>query len=387
MDRLKKWILLSLIAFFTYSLHAFAYTDVGSGYDYKTAVDYITEEGIVEGYDDGTYRPSAQINRAEFTKIIVEAKIGSNPISYAKRCFPDVYGQQWYASYVCYAKEQGWVGGYPDGDFKAANNINVVEAAKILVNVLDVPKYPTEGKEWYSQYMEAMDRQHYLPPSFGHFAQEITRGEMAEMVWRILANKTDQPHKTVAELESPCNPLGDDVPANVDMERVRATWLKWYNDARVEEGIGALVYNDQLARTANIWSQEAVRRGEITHKRDPGDSYYDYWKITEWFRNLGLEFKNVNRVTHTENIAWEYYNCSQSESDCTDHMIPQVRKAFDFYMGEKGKAYTAHYDSIMNPYFNEVGLGIAVDRSANRYFLTVHYGTEIVSDPISICSD
>ena len=66
-------------------------------------------------------------------------------------------------------------------------------------------------------------------------------------------------------------------------------------------------------------------------------------------------------------------------------MIPQVRKAFDFYMSEKGQAYTAHYDSIMNPYFKIVGLGIAVDRSANRYYLTVHYGTEITSNPFPIC--
>ena len=105
----------------------------------------------------------------------------------------------------------------------------------------------------------------------------------------------------------------------------------------------------------------------------------------KWFKNLGLEFKNVNRITHTENIAWEYFDCPESNADCTENMIPQARKAFDFYMGEKGEAYTAHYDSIMQPYFKEVGLGIAIDRSAKRYYLTVHYGTEITSDPWPIC--
>lgn len=382
---LRRWLLLALIGFFTYTLHVYAYSDVDSGYDYKTAVDYITDKGIVSGYDDGTFRPLNQINRAEFTKIIVEAKLGRNPSESAKRCFPDMRSADWFASYVCYAKDQGWIGGYPDGDFKPANNINLAEASKILVNVMGVPTKTPSGSEWYSQYVEAMGVRHYFPSSLGHFGAEITRGEMGEMVWRILEEKEDEPYKTVAELESPCYPLGDDVPANVDMERVRVTWLQWYNDARAEEGREPLAYNQQLARTANSWSQEAVRRGEITHQRDPGDSYYDYRKITEWFKNLGLEFKNVNRVTHTENIAWEYYNCSESEDDCTDHMIPQVRKAFDFYMGEKGQAYTAHYDSIMQPYFKEVGLGIAVDRTANRYYLTVHYGTEIVSDPWPIC--
>ena len=379
-----KKIILSIGVFFIFIAAALAYPDVGSDYQYKTAIDYITEEGIVQGYPDGTYKPNNKINRAEFTKIIVEAKIGENPIASASNCFPDVPSDQWFASYVCYAKSRGIISGYPDGYFRPANNINLVEAAKILVNTLEIPKEP-QGTEWYSEYIEAMATFKYLPPTFTYFDQKVTRGEMAEMVWRILEQKSDQESVTVAELNNPCYPLGDDVPANVDMERVRATWLNWYNDARAEEGITPLTYNPQLSRTANVWSQEAVLRGEITHQRDPGDSYYDYWKITEWFKDLGLEFKNVNRVTYTENIAWEYYNCPESQADCTDHMIPQVRKAFDFYMSEKGQAYTAHYDSIMNPYFKIVGLGIAIDRSANRYYLTVHYGTEITSNPFPIC--
>ena len=380
-----KKIILSIGVFFIFIAVALAYPDVGSDYQYKTAIDYITEERIVQGYPDGTYKPNNKINRAEFTKIIVEAKISENPKSSAADCFPDVPKNEWFASYVCYAKQQGIISGYPDGYFRPANNINLVEATKILVKTLDVPTEEPEGTEWYSKYIEAMADHNYIPPSFTYFDQKVTRGEMAEMVWRILEKVSSQESATVAELNNPCYPLGDDVPANVDMERVRTTWLKWYNDARAEEGIAPLTYNPQLSRTANVWSQEAVLRGEITHQRDPGDSYYDYWKITDWFKDLGLEFKNVYGVTHTENIAWEYYNCPESQDDCTDHMIPQVRKAFDFYMSEKGQAYTAHYDSIMNPYFKIVGLGIAVDRSANRYYLTVHYGTEITSNPFPIC--
>ncbi len=381
----KKIIISFFTAILIFPLLVLAYSDVGDDYDYKTAIDFITEEEIVQGYPDGTFKPDAKINRAEFTKIIVEAKIGKNPTASASNCFPDVSSDQWFASYVCYAKSRGIISGHPDGYFRPANNINLAEAAKILVNTLKVPIQESQGSEWYSEYIKAIATFKYIPPTFTYMAQEVTRGEMAEMVWRILENVSSQPSVTVSELENPCYPLGDDVPLNVDMDRIRTTWLKWYNDARAEDGIASLAYNPQLSRTANVWSQEMIRRGKMTHQRNPGDSYYDYWKITEWFKDLGLEFKNVNRVTHTENIAWQYYNCSESQDDCTDYMIPQVRKAFDFYMSEEGEAYTAHYDSIMNSYFKIVGLGIAVDRSANRYYLTVHYGTEITSDPWPIC--
>jgi hypothetical protein len=56
-------------------------------------------------------------------------------------------------------------------------------------------------------------------------------------------------------------------------------------------------------------------------------------------------------------------------------------------MAEKDKAYKAHYNSIMNKYFKEIGLGIAVDRSTHKYYLTVHYGTEIISNPWPICNE
>lgn len=36
-----------------------------------SAVQYVKDQGIVQGYSDGTYRPKNAINRAEFTKIII----------------------------------------------------------------------------------------------------------------------------------------------------------------------------------------------------------------------------------------------------------------------------------------------------------------------------
>lgn len=362
----------------------YAYSDVGSGYDYKTAIDYITQQGIVEGYSDGTYKPNAKINRAEFTKIIVEAKLGKNPTENAKDCFPDVKSDQWFSSYVCYAKRQGYIKGYPTGYFKPADNINLAEAAKILVNVLEVPTKAPVGTEWYSKYIEAMTDLNYLPTSFGYLSQSVNRGEMAEMVWRILAKKSDQPSTTASKLENPCYPLGEDVPSNIDMDRVRTTWLKWYNDARAKAGLSAYTYNNQLNRSAIVWSEASEDKGYMDHKRNPGDGYYDYWKITAWFKDLGLEFRNVYGVTHTENIGWGPYKCSKS--DCTDDLLSAIKYTFDFYMAEKGTNYTAHYESVMNKYFKEIGLGIAIDEKAGKYYLTVHYGTEIISNPWPVCT-
>lgn len=360
------------------------YSDIDNFYKYKIAVDDITKKGIVKGYSDGSYRPLDKINRAEFTKIIVEAKLGKNPTESAADCFPDVLKSDWFASYVCYAKSQNYIKGYPDGYFKPSVNINLAEAAKILVNVFEIKRTNSDsGIEWYSIYIEALDENKYIPQTFGYIGQFVNRGEMAEMIWRIINKKSDQNSVSASSLETPCQPMGDNLPSGIDISKVRSTWLSWYNGVRQQEGLHAYTHNDQLARTAYVWSEKfkAEKATEMSHKRNPGDAYYDYNKIKAWFKNLGLEFKSG---LFTENTGWGVpYYCN--ESDCTDELISAIKNVFDFYMAEKGQSYDAHYKAVINKNFKEIGLGISIDEEAQRYYVTVHYGTEITSNPLAVC--
>jgi uncharacterized protein YkwD/predicted DNA-binding antitoxin AbrB/MazE fold protein len=389
-----KKILFAILLAIGFPILAFAYSDVPDSYAYKTAIDSISGKGIVSGYADGTFKPAAKINRAEFTKIVVGAALSYNPAQdpsdydiYSNQglTFSDMESKAWYIPYLRKAVENNVISGYPDGTFKPAQSINLVEASKILVNSFKLTTIQPVGTEWYSQTLETLAGQNAIPSTFHSLTQTVTRGEMAEMVWRIMEKKTDQPSSTLAQLQTPCNPLGENIPSNIDMGKVRATWLKWYNDARAAAGLYAYTYNDQLNRSAITWSETCKARGYMDHKRSPGDAYYDYNKITAWFADLGLVFKNVNRVTHTENIGWGMYKCSKA--DCTDDLITAIRTTFDFYMAEKGTASHAHYDSVMNAYFKEIGLGIAIDETNGKYYLTTHYGTEITSNPLPICAE
>ena len=47
------------------------YSDVASGDWYNNAISTLTSMGILDGYPDGTFRPTEPITRSEFTKIAV----------------------------------------------------------------------------------------------------------------------------------------------------------------------------------------------------------------------------------------------------------------------------------------------------------------------------
>jgi len=46
------------------------FSDVSEGDWYYSAVNNLSDMGIVEGYEDGTYRPSNDVNRAEMAVIL-----------------------------------------------------------------------------------------------------------------------------------------------------------------------------------------------------------------------------------------------------------------------------------------------------------------------------
>ncbi|MFK7780701.1 MAG: CAP domain-containing protein [Candidatus Gracilibacteria bacterium] len=166
---------------------------------------------------------------------------------------------------------------------------------------------------------------------------------------------------------------------NIDMNRVRDVWLGRFNTVRNDLGKHSYSYDSKLEKTALEWSQISKDRGDITHKRDLSDSYYDYSKITSWFKDRGVVCKNIGGTTNTENIGYGTFSCKDSE--CTDELISGIRSTFDFYMGEKYKSYQPHYQSIINTNFTKMGIGIELQEKSNGYYkfyLTVHYCTKLV---------
>lgn len=160
------------------------------GHLYESAIKYVYNRGIVEGYPDGTYKPDQTLNRAELLKIIVASKFSAseyNPYD-GEQCFSDVDGTQWYTKYVCFAKDRGIVEGYPDGSFKPSNDVIFVEALKIMMEGMGVEASSATGGQWYiPYYISAED--HYLIPSelVNEYSHNFSRGQAAEVIMRILS--------------------------------------------------------------------------------------------------------------------------------------------------------------------------------------------------------
>ncbi len=159
------------------------FSDVEETSLYSEAIDYVYEAGIVEGYSDGTYQPEISINRAEFTKILMEAKYPGESTA-TESCFSDVPSNEWYTPTVCNAKEKNIVDGYDDGTFKPSQSVNIAEALKITLEVY-FDSIPSVSGEWYQKYWDYAEDEGLLLSEWSNPAEELSRGAMAELIYRI----------------------------------------------------------------------------------------------------------------------------------------------------------------------------------------------------------
>lgn len=110
------------------------YSDVIESNWFSYAVDYMSEQNIVKGYPDGTFRPNAPITRAEFAAI--SAKF-DNLLDEGNSTFGDVSENHWATKFIAKAAKKGWVSGYPDGTFKPNQNITRVEVVSSTNRILN----------------------------------------------------------------------------------------------------------------------------------------------------------------------------------------------------------------------------------------------------------
>jgi len=178
----------------------------------STAVQFLVEQGIVEGYEDGTFKPDQEINRAEFLKIVLQAadiKGGEcDTLPYS-----DVEASAWYYDVVCNATLKEIVEGYPDGTFRPAENINLAEASKIVAKVNALETEITDSTEaWYQQFIRALQYKKVVADSLQAVTQKVSRGEMAQMVWGLsTGNEVNEASSSALPKIASCSALGTEI--------------------------------------------------------------------------------------------------------------------------------------------------------------------------------
>lgn len=98
-----------------------------------SAISTLSDQGILTGYPDNTFRPEGLITRAEFSAMMVKA-LGMQPQGTGAQTFNDVPSTHWAYPAIETIRSTGLVSGYPNGLFMPGRSISRAEAMAILAN-------------------------------------------------------------------------------------------------------------------------------------------------------------------------------------------------------------------------------------------------------------
>lgn len=171
--------------------------DVSSSHPNFEAINYLYDNGVIEGYSDNTFRPAEAVNRAEALKILL---LGSDifvPNLQPQEVFPDVMHDAWYGKYVNKAKNLGVVKGDDGtGMFRPGDTVNLAEALKMLLKTNNTdsptpssnPYWDVSANDWFAPYFEYARLGGLLDKSSNenvYPSTPVTRALLAELMYRL----------------------------------------------------------------------------------------------------------------------------------------------------------------------------------------------------------
>ncbi len=163
-------------------------TDI-SGTKYETAVNYLVDKGIVNGYPDNTFRPNGEITRAEATKMVITAadKLSGDP-SGEIITFSDVASGHWALATINAATSLGIVNGYEDGTFNPDGKVTYAEATAMVIRAMGYDEDVKQREEtWPDNYISyARTLNLYSSISTFDANQQATRGDIAILIYNMV---------------------------------------------------------------------------------------------------------------------------------------------------------------------------------------------------------
>jgi hypothetical protein len=312
-----SYVILFFIASFFCVPPVSAFSDVPSTHIHAEAINYLKQKNIIQGYKGNTFRPDSTITRAEFLKIAYLAATGFNAKEFeeARVCrhnvyLSDVYSDDWFHVYLCSAGSFA-VSGYPDGTFRPLRNVNFAEGAKMIMSTMQIEKQhlstPRTGDvPWYKKYVVFLEREGAIPPQITNLNQELTRGQMAEIMYRLMLPK-ERTIRTYEELTGESvqeaeydRRIGYDYLVNTTLPKIRFFFYP-------ETGDAAFVAppNERMVTFDATYSSTLLRESAAMIAADPSmlDDFIVIEDIDNDGKNEFLIHAKKNPDTYT---VWKY---------------------------------------------------------------------------------
>ena len=153
-------------------------------------MDTLVALGVVNGYDDGSFKPNGTVTRAEMAKMIYVLRTGNSDASAYnddKTSFTDI-GSHWARGCIKYCQSLGIIAGKSNTKFVPNEKVSAQEAAKMLLVTLgyDAQKAGLVGTGWASKTNALADENGLLEDVNTSFTAACPRQYAAQLIYNAI---------------------------------------------------------------------------------------------------------------------------------------------------------------------------------------------------------
>ena len=304
---MKKFLALVLALVMTMSLVTISagaedFTDADK-ITYEEAVDVMTAIGVVGGYADGSFNPTAGLTRGAAAKIICNMILGpttAEALVANEAPYSDVAVDNVFAGYIAYCANEGIISGYADGTFKPAAPLTGYAFMKMLLGALgyDAVTEGYVGTNWSIQVAKRalnIELDAGLVDTFVG-SKALTREEAC-----LYAFNTLKAEMVEYDVNSSIT-VGDIVISNSSKaEGTEKTFMSQFFK-KLEEGTAASDKVDALGRPAITWYYDDEAVGTYAEAADYTlVNAIDEDDFTELFEDMDVDTNGKVAYTDTAN--------------------------------------------------------------------------------------
>lgn len=297
---------------------------------YKEAVDVMTMLNVINGYTDNTFRPAANVTRAQMAKMVAYIIAGGEDVGnlyMGANTFTDCTSH-WARGYIAYASKTGFVAGVGNGKFNPEGSVTGTQAAKMLLCALgyDATFEGYTGANWAVNVLNRANEIDLLDGLSGvDMSAALSREAAAQMMFNALKAtmvKYSQGGVTItdpntgliintgASTAEEVKGTGDDYRVGEAENETMQLCEKYFSDLTLDDGSA-----DAFGRPSNEWSYDddtvtASKTASFTYTADTKASV-----IAKDMKNYTVndeKVQNDNADGDTAKIVYE--NSDQSKN-------------------------------------------------------------------------
>ncbi len=190
MKNLKKVLSLVLASASALSVMAGAAFTDSADISASEAVGMLSQLGVINGYEDGSYKPAETVTRAEMAKMIYVTRTGSTDASAYENIsttFTDIKGH-WAAGFIKYCQTNGIIAGKSATSFDPDATVTGTEATKMLLVTMGytADKAGLVGSQWATNTLSLGDENGLLDDVDCDVTAAIPRQYAAQVIYNTL---------------------------------------------------------------------------------------------------------------------------------------------------------------------------------------------------------